>query len=128
MNSQRGWSSAEAKKSAQEHRRTLETSEFPIICQMSRIPNVVETQKFRILAGAKGYPGSDARRMPAKKSRIAQARAPSGGAAKARRGRGRPRQIAEPERRKKLIEAAEHVFVELGYGTANMDDIAHRAR
>jgi AcrR family transcriptional regulator len=41
--------------------------------------------------------------------------------------RGRPCQIAEPERRKRLLEAAEIVFLELGYGSASMDDIAHRA-
>ncbi len=65
--------------------------------------------------------------MPGKKSQKSQVRTASGGVLKARRGRGRPRQIAEPERRKRLIEAAEHVFVELGYGAASMDDIAHRA-
>jgi TetR/AcrR family transcriptional repressor of mexJK operon len=43
------------------------------------------------------------------------------------RARGRPRTIAESERRRKVIEAAEHVFVELGYGAASVDDIAHRA-
>lgn len=41
--------------------------------------------------------------------------------------RGRPCQIAEGERRELLIEAAESVFLELGYSAANMDDIAHRA-
>lgn len=41
--------------------------------------------------------------------------------------RGRPRQLEESERRKRLIEAAEKVFVELGYGAANVDDIARRA-
>ena len=42
-------------------------------------------------------------------------------------GRGRPRQIAEAERRKLLIEAAEKVFVDVGYGEAIVDDIARRA-
>lgn len=41
--------------------------------------------------------------------------------------RGRPRQIAESDRRVLLIEAAEKVFVELGYGAASVDDIAKRA-
>ena len=41
--------------------------------------------------------------------------------------RGRPRQIEQPQRREKLIEAAEQVFVETGYGAANVDDIARRA-
>lgn len=41
--------------------------------------------------------------------------------------RGRPCQIAEPERRKRLLDAAENVFLELGYGAASMDDIARRA-
>jgi len=41
--------------------------------------------------------------------------------------RGRPRQLDETARRERLISAAEHVFVEMGYGAANMDDIARRA-
>ena len=41
--------------------------------------------------------------------------------------RGRPRQLDEEVRRERLIAAAEHVFVEMGYGAANMDDIARRA-
>jgi AcrR family transcriptional regulator len=41
--------------------------------------------------------------------------------------RGRPRQLDEAARRERLIAAAEHVFVELGYGAANMDSIARRA-
>jgi AcrR family transcriptional regulator len=41
--------------------------------------------------------------------------------------RGRPRQIAEADRRELLIEAAEKVFVEMGYATASVDDIAKRA-
>jgi AcrR family transcriptional regulator len=41
--------------------------------------------------------------------------------------RGRPCQIAEPERRQLLLDAAESVFLELGYSAASMDDIAHRA-
>lgn len=41
--------------------------------------------------------------------------------------RGRPRQIGQSERREMLIEAAEQVFVETGYGAASVDDIAHRA-
>src|SRR5258708_8265305 len=41
--------------------------------------------------------------------------------------RGRPCQIAEPKRRQLLLDAAESVFVELGYSSASMDDIARRA-
>ena len=41
--------------------------------------------------------------------------------------RGRPCQIAEPERRQILLDAAESVFFELGYSSASMDDIARRA-
>jgi AcrR family transcriptional regulator len=41
--------------------------------------------------------------------------------------RGRPCQIAEPERRQLLLDAAEAVFVESGYSSASMDDIARRA-
>jgi AcrR family transcriptional regulator len=41
--------------------------------------------------------------------------------------RGRPCQIAEPERRQLLLDAAESVFLELGYSAASMDDIARRA-
>jgi AcrR family transcriptional regulator len=41
--------------------------------------------------------------------------------------RGRPLQIAEPERRQKLLDAAESVFVEQGYSASSMDDIARRA-
>jgi len=41
--------------------------------------------------------------------------------------RGRPRQLDDTARRERLIAAAEHVFVELGYGAANMDGIARRA-
>src|SRR6185436_11865592 len=41
--------------------------------------------------------------------------------------RGRPRQLDESERRRRLIEAAEKVFVQMGYGAANVDDIAGRA-
>ena len=41
--------------------------------------------------------------------------------------RGRPCQIAEPERRQRLLDAAESVFLELGYSSASMDDIARRA-
>jgi AcrR family transcriptional regulator len=41
--------------------------------------------------------------------------------------RGRPCQIAEPERRQRLLDAAESVFLELGYGAASVDDIARRA-
>ena len=32
-----------------------------------------------------------------------------------------------PTRRERLIAAAEHVFVEMGYGAASMDGIARRA-
>ncbi len=66
--------------------------------------------------------------MSGKKLRKGQVRAAAGNPARPSRARGRPRQIAEPERRKRLIDAAEHVFVELGYGTASMDDIARGAR
>jgi AcrR family transcriptional regulator len=41
--------------------------------------------------------------------------------------RGRPCQIAEPERRQRLLDAAESVFLEAGYSAASMDDIARRA-
>jgi AcrR family transcriptional regulator len=41
--------------------------------------------------------------------------------------RGRPCQIDEPERRRLLIEAAESVFLECGYGAAVTSDIARRA-
>jgi AcrR family transcriptional regulator len=41
--------------------------------------------------------------------------------------RGRPRQIEQAARREKIIEAAEQIFVETGYGAANVDDIARRA-
>src|SRR5215510_15347429 len=41
--------------------------------------------------------------------------------------RGRPRQLDDSARRERLIAAAEQVFVELGYGAANMDGIARRA-
>src|SRR5262245_22418153 len=41
--------------------------------------------------------------------------------------RGRPRQLEESERRRRLIEAAEKIFVEMGYSAANVDDIARRA-
>lgn len=41
--------------------------------------------------------------------------------------RGRPRLLDEWARRERLIAAAEYVFVEMGYGAANMDGIAKRA-
>ena len=41
--------------------------------------------------------------------------------------RGRPRQWDDAARRERMIAAAEHVFVEQGYGAANMDAIARRA-
>jgi AcrR family transcriptional regulator len=41
--------------------------------------------------------------------------------------RGRRRQLDEWERRRRLIDAAEHVFLQMGYGAANMDEIARRA-
>ena len=41
--------------------------------------------------------------------------------------RGRPRLLDEAARRERLIAAAEHVFVELGYGAASMDGIARGA-
>src|SRR5688500_10694178 len=40
---------------------------------------------------------------------------------------GRPRLIEKEERRELLLEAAEAVFVELGYTAASMDDIARKA-
>jgi AcrR family transcriptional regulator len=40
---------------------------------------------------------------------------------------GRPCQFSEPERRQLVLDAAESVFLELGYSTASMDDIARRA-
>src|SRR5215472_231015 len=43
------------------------------------------------------------------------------------RGRGRPRPISEAERRRRVIAAAEQVFLEAGYGDATMDDVATRA-
>jgi AcrR family transcriptional regulator len=41
--------------------------------------------------------------------------------------RGRPPLLAEPERRQLLLDAAESVFLELGYSSSSMDDIARRA-
>jgi len=41
--------------------------------------------------------------------------------------RGRPRLFDEVTRRERLVAAAEHVFVDEGYGAASMDDIARRA-
>lgn len=41
--------------------------------------------------------------------------------------RGRPRQLDDAARRKRLVAAAEHVFVEMGYGAASMDGIARCA-
>src|SRR5665213_4288399 len=41
--------------------------------------------------------------------------------------RGRPLRIAESDRRDKLIEAAEKIFVETGYSAASVDDIARAA-
>lgn len=41
--------------------------------------------------------------------------------------KGRPRLLDVSTRRERLIAAAEHVFVELGYGAASMDGIARRA-
>jgi len=41
--------------------------------------------------------------------------------------RGRPRLFDEATRRERLVAAAEHVFVDEGYGAASMDDIARRA-
>jgi AcrR family transcriptional regulator len=52
---------------------------------------------------------------------------PVKGGTRSSHGRGRPRQIEQGERRLKVIEAAEQVFVETGYGAANVDDIARRA-
>ena len=41
--------------------------------------------------------------------------------------RGRPRQLTEAERRLRLIDAAEDVFLAAGYADASMDDVAQRA-
>lgn len=41
--------------------------------------------------------------------------------------RGRPRLMSDAERRQRLIEAAETVFLNLGYGASAMDDIAQCA-
>ena len=43
------------------------------------------------------------------------------------RMRGRPKLISEEERRGRLIQAAEDVFLERGYGLATMDDVSRRA-
>jgi TetR/AcrR family transcriptional regulator of autoinduction and epiphytic fitness len=43
------------------------------------------------------------------------------------RRRGRPREISEDERRRRLIAVAEKVFVEQGYGAASMDEVAQDA-
>ena len=51
----------------------------------------------------------------------------TGGGCPLRARRGRPCQIAEPERRQILLDAAEKVFLESGYSSAGMDDIARRA-
>jgi len=66
-------------------------------------------------------PSAEERPMGSKKS------ARGGGPHRNAGARGRPRQIEQAERREKLIEAAELVFVETGYGAANVDDIARRA-
>lgn len=44
-----------------------------------------------------------------------------------RRRRGRPVSVPTDERREKIFEAAESVFLEVGFAAANMDDIARRA-
>lgn len=41
--------------------------------------------------------------------------------------RGRPRLLDDVARRERLVAAAEHVFVEMGYSAASMDGIARRA-
>jgi len=43
------------------------------------------------------------------------------------RSRGRPLQIPEAERRQRLIDAAEQVFLEGGYADTTMEDVALRA-
>jgi TetR/AcrR family transcriptional regulator of autoinduction and epiphytic fitness len=43
------------------------------------------------------------------------------------RRRGRPREISEDERRRRLIAVAEKVFVEQGYGAASMNEVAQDA-
>lgn len=57
------------------------------------------------------------------RSRVATA----GDHLKESRPRGRPREISEDERRRRLIAVAEKVFVEQGYGAASMDEIAQDA-
>ncbi|HUL09602.1 MAG TPA: TetR/AcrR family transcriptional regulator [Candidatus Acidoferrum sp.] len=52
----------------------------------------------------------------------------NGTAATNHRSRGRPLQISEGERRRRLIAAAERVFLDAGYGDATMDDVARKAR
>lgn len=49
-------------------------------------------------------------------------------AASDQRGRGRPLQISGSERRRRLIDAAERVFLKAGYGEATMDAVARKAR
>lgn len=44
-----------------------------------------------------------------------------------RRKRGRPVSVPSDERREMIIEAAESIFLEVGFAAANMDDIARRA-
>lgn len=44
------------------------------------------------------------------------------------RSRGRPLQLSEAERRRRLLDAAERVFLDAGYGDATMDDVARKAR
>src|SRR5262245_28078149 len=52
-----------------------------------------------------------------------------GGAPRAdQRSRGRPLQLSEAERRRRLLDAAERVFLDAGYGDATMDDVARKAR
>src|SRR5215470_1355362 len=41
--------------------------------------------------------------------------------------RGRPRQLSEAERRLRLIDAAEDVFLAAGFADATMDQVAERA-
>lgn len=49
------------------------------------------------------------------------------GAIRIPRPRGRPRELSQTERRRRLVDAAERVFLDQGYGATSMDDIADRA-
>jgi len=61
------------------------------------------------------------------RSRTRGTSSPKNSAATESRPRGRPREISEDERRRRLIAVAEKVFVEQGYGATSMDEIAQDA-